>query len=191
MDIGMKANQFGKDGMMKNGNNMKTAFLITAYTGGNFQQEKIEQCKVLINSIRKYFSDAFILICDHNPINIEIQKLCDASFFDANNFNTPHGNGEKSSIIKGLKILKAFGFESCYKFNYDYEITETGIIEVCNWPKHNKLFVASRWKRGPNDQAMPMSICSAIGYWDITTALKIFDDNCLLHGHIEQWIFNK
>jgi hypothetical protein len=176
---------------MKNGTKMKTAFLITAYTGGNFHEKKVEQCIILIKSIREKFPNSFILLCDHFPITKQVQELCDASFFDSDNFNNPHGNGEKSSIIKGLKILQSFDFKNCYKFNYDYNITDKAISEVLKWPDYKKLFLAAQWKRSKDDQLMQSSVCSAFGYWHIETALKIFDDNNILQMHIEQWIYQR
>lgn len=124
---------------------MSKTFLITSHTEGAYPFEQRTILYNLVNSLKHYFPDCFILITSQSDIEPDTQQLVDYVIIDKITKNYPHGAGEIAMLQAGFSVLKQLGKENCYKLVYDFLIDDTNYQVFDQWLSHNKPFVGCYW----------------------------------------------
>ena len=125
---------------------MKTGLIITAYTNTD------EKVKVLYNLVKKLkesdeTKDFYLVLASHQPINLEIQKYCDYSFYEAENQvdsrKYSHGAAESNLILSAFQVLDSQNITHTYKLTFDMILDDLSIFE--NWKSKNTKLVVAKW----------------------------------------------
>ena len=164
----------------------KIYFLLTAYTGGLFSNEKKNHTLNYIKQIRKYYPNSYIVLVDSVP-NEEIGKVCDLYVCELSNYNIPYGQGELDKIKIGLNLLEHLGAKFVIKTAYDYWINDIIFEQQKQWIQlinEGKKIISSCWDN-------KTSVATGHGCYDIQAAKKLFNLNKMeSNSLLEHQIYN-
>ena len=155
----------------------KTYFLLTAYTGGSFINEKKNHTLNYIKQIRKYYPNSYIVLVDSIP-NEEIGNVCDLYVCELLNNNIPHGQGDLDKIKIGLNILKGLGATYVIRSAYDYWINDDIFNRSQDWIQlinNGYKIVSSHWRGTLADPPWIDTISSGYGCYNIEAALNLYN----------------
>lgn len=111
------------------------SFLITSNLEEPNSEIKIQILDKLINSIRHYFENSFIVLSDSYYIPKHIQEKTNFTIIDNNHRgNLYHGNGELHLLNNGLDILLKYNHLFHYRIGYDFIMNEDNINAYLEWP---------------------------------------------------------
>ena len=155
----------------------KTYFLLTAYTGGSYSDEKKNHTINYIKQIRKYYSNSYIVLIDSIP-NEEIAKLCDLYVCELLNKDDNHyGKGDLDKINIGLNLLEYLGAKYVIKTAYDYWVDDTIFEQQKQWIKlleDGVKIIGSQWGDVKYNLTFPGSISVGHGAYNIQAAKYLF-----------------
>ncbi len=146
---------------------MSKSFLITSHTEGSFPFEQTTILHNLVQSLKKFFPDCFIVITSQSEVHFETQQIADYVVVDKKTVNQPHGAGEIALLSAGLAAMERFGRPDCFKMVYDFIIDETNYHLFDQWLDHKKEFVGCYWK------TIGLGIGSWIWYGTVSIQKKI------------------
>ena len=155
----------------------KTYFLLTAYTGGSFVNEKKNHTLNYIKQIRKYYPNSYIVLVDSIP-NEEISNVCDLYVCELLNNNIPHGQGDLDKIKIGLNILKGLGATNVIRSAYDYWMDDNIFNRSQEWIQlldNGCKIISSHWRGTSNDPLWDNTISSGYGCYNVEAALNLFN----------------
>lgn len=125
---------------------MSKSFLITSHTEGSYPFEQSTILHGLVQSLRRYFPDCFIILASQSDVEADTQKLVNYVIIDKVTANVPYGQGELELVSAGLRAMKQFGRKDCFKIVYDFIIDDSNYQVFDQWLDHQKDFVGCYWR---------------------------------------------
>jgi len=111
------------------------SFLITSNLEEPNGELKIQILDKLIDSIRHYFKNSFIVLSDSHYVPDFIQKKTNFTIIDNNHrYESYHGNGELHLLNNGLDILLKYSHLFHYRIGYDFIMNDDNIKAYLEWP---------------------------------------------------------
>lgn len=165
------------------------SFLITSNLEEPNSELKIQILDKLIDSIRHYFKNSFIVLSDSCYVPEFIQKKTNFTIIDNNHKNKAyHGNGELHLLNNGLDILLKYNHLSHYRICYDFIMNEDNINAYLEWQtkiNNEVLLTISQDDGGPNN---PLNGCrSNIWFGNTMFAKHILPQHSTNHMESKIW----
>lgn len=120
-------------------------FIITSHTEGKNAFVKKTLLHGLVQSIKKYWPESYVIIASQSEVEYDTQLLADYVVVNRSFQDIPHGVGEVESLNAALTVLESQGKTECYKLCYDFIINDSNFHVFDEWKSHNKDFVACWW----------------------------------------------
>jgi hypothetical protein len=155
----------------------KTYFLLTAYTGGSFVNEKKNHTLKYIKQLRKYFPNSYIVLID-SVNDKDICDACDLYVCELLNNNEPHGQGDLDKIKIGLNLLEGIGAEYVIRSAYDYWMDDIIFEQSKQWIKllkEGKKIIGSQWGDINFNLTFSKSISTGFGCYNVKAAKQLFN----------------
>ena len=168
-------------------------FFISSYTMDPFLKEKIETTKRLLLSIRKYFPESRIILCDSCEVANEIPQYCDFYIWykQSTKYNY-HGQYHLDKIKFMIQIGDFIGTESLVSCCYDYIINDNLFDKIKDWPNllNNKFkAICSSWAEQSGSN--PGTISTGFGGYSFDIYKRIYQSIEFSSQSLEHDAFNK
>lgn len=167
------------------------SFLLTSNLENPNSELKIQILDKLIDSIKKYFPENFIVLSDSCYIPDFIQRKTNFTIIDNNHRNEQyHGNGELHLLNNGLDILLKYNHLFHYRICYDFIMNEDNIYAYLEWPSkidiNKRIFMTISQDDGGPDN--PLDGCrSNIWYGHTFYVKSILPQHSTQHMESKLW----